>query len=72
MKKVIVNENERGFLFKEGKFVKVLKAGKYYTYGDRLIEVVSVDEPVFSDHFSCDFFDQADSIPVFPWRAIQY
>ncbi len=52
MKKVIVNENERGFLFKEGKFVKVLKAGKYYTYGDRLIEVVSVDEPVFSDHCS--------------------
>ena len=31
MKKVIVNENERGFLFKDGKFAKVLKAGKYYT-----------------------------------------
>ena len=33
MKKVIVNENERGFLFKNGKFLKVLRAGKYYTYG---------------------------------------
>ncbi len=50
MKKVIVNENERGFLFKDGKFVKVLKAGKYYTYGSRFIEVVSVDEPVYSEH----------------------
>ena len=52
MKKVIVNENERGFLFNNGKFLKVLKAGKYYTYGNRLIEVVSVDEPVFSEHCS--------------------
>ena len=52
MKKVIVNENERGFLFSDGKFVKVLKAGKYYTYGNRMIEVVSVNSPVSSAHCS--------------------
>ena len=39
MKKVIINENQRGFLFKNGKYVKMLGAGKYYTSGDRSIEI---------------------------------
>ena len=50
MKKVVVNENERGFLFKNGKFVKLLKAGKYHIYGNSLIEIVSLEEPVFSEY----------------------
>ncbi|MGN0583247.1 MAG: slipin family protein [Oscillospiraceae bacterium] len=48
MKKIVINENQRGFLFKSGKFVKLLEAGKYYVYGDRDIEIVSVFEPVHS------------------------
>ena len=62
MKKIIVNENERGFLFKDGKFVKVLKAGKYYTYGSRIIEVVSVNEPVFSNHCSLNTLLESEDL----------
>lgn len=48
MKKIIINENQRGFLFKNGKYVKMLTAGKYHTYGGREIEVVYLDQPIFS------------------------
>lgn len=44
MKKIIINENQRGFLFKNGKYVKMLGAGKYYTFGDREIEVAELDQ----------------------------
>ena len=50
MKKVMINENERGLLFKNGKFVDVLGAGKYRTYGGKTIEVVSSDKLVSSAH----------------------
>ena len=32
MKKIIINENQRGFLFKNEKYVKMLTAGKYYVW----------------------------------------
>lgn len=48
MKKVIINENERGLLFKNGRFMGVLDAGKYRTYGGKTIEVVSADKLVSS------------------------
>lgn len=54
MKKVIINENQRGFLFKNGKFIKLLGAGKYYIFGDKEIEVVSLDEPLSSEKCSLD------------------
>ena len=41
MSKVIINDNQRGFLFKDGRFIKMLGAGKYYTFGGREIEVVN-------------------------------
>lgn len=54
MKKTIINENQRGFLFKNGKYVKMLTAGKYYTYGNREIEVVELDQPIISDKCALD------------------
>lgn len=45
-KKIVINENQRGFLFKNGKYVKMLSAGKYYEFGDRDIECVYVDQPL--------------------------
>ena len=30
MQKIIITEKQRGLLFKNGKFVKMLDAGKYY------------------------------------------
>ena len=46
MKKIIINENQRGFLFKNGKYEKMLKAGKYRLWGTREIELCFVDQPV--------------------------
>lgn len=48
MKKIIINEKQKGFLFKNGKFVKLLNAGKYYLYGGRTIEVSPLTGSVFS------------------------
>lgn len=52
--KKIINENERGFLFKNGKFVKVLGAGKYHTFGSNTIEVVSLEDSITSQNCSLD------------------
>lgn len=49
MKKVIINENQKGFLFRNGKYVKLLDAGKYYTFGDREIEVINLNNALASD-----------------------
>lgn len=49
MKKVIIQDNQRGLLFRNGKYVKLLEAGRYYTYGGRRIEVCSLMQPVNSD-----------------------
>ncbi len=52
MKKTVINENQRGFLFRNGKFVKLLAAGKHYTFGDSEIEVTATDMPLHSER--CD------------------
>ncbi len=44
MKKIIIQENERGFLFRNGRFVKMLDSGKYYTFQNTDIQVVSMDD----------------------------
>lgn len=43
MKKIIINENQRGLLFKNGKYVKLLGAGKYYISGGKMIETIVID-----------------------------
>lgn len=48
MLKRIINENERGFLFKNGKYIKMLEAGKYCEMPGRKIEVVEMNQPVMS------------------------
>ena len=42
MKKVIINENQRGFLFKNGRYVRMLGAGKYHLFGDSEIEIADL------------------------------
>jgi len=54
MKKVIINENQRGLLFKNGKYVKMLPAGKYFSYGGKEIEVLNLDQPIISDKSALD------------------
>lgn len=48
--KIIINENMKGLLFKNGQFIKLLGAGKYRTWGGKAIESVSLDAPLESDH----------------------
>jgi len=52
--KTIINENQRGFLFKNGKFVKLLEAGKYHTFGGREIQVVATDQSLISAFCTLD------------------
>lgn len=41
--KKIINENQKGFLLKNGKYIKMLNAGKYYIFGDSEIEIVNAE-----------------------------
>lgn len=43
MKKILIHENQRGLLFRGGKFVRVLGPGKYFLYGDREIELHALE-----------------------------
>lgn len=54
MKKIIINENQKGFLFQGGRFVKLLDAGKYRIFGDREVEIVSLGAVVASKRCELD------------------
>ena len=54
MKKIIINENQRGFLFKNGKYVKMLTPGKYYTSKNSEVEIAYLDETVHSVNCSLE------------------
>lgn len=54
MKKVIINENQRGLLFKNGRFIKLLPAGKYHTFKNSFIEAVSMECSLKSDNCSLE------------------
>lgn len=46
MKTMIINENQKGFLFKNGKYIRLLDAGKYYLHGGKEIEIANLDRPI--------------------------
>ena len=46
MKKMIINENQKGFLFRNGKYIKLLGAGKYYLFGGKHIEISGLEQPI--------------------------
>lgn len=54
MKKIIINENQRGFMFKNGKYIKMLTAGKYYVTGGKEIDVLNLDQPISSTKCALD------------------
>ena len=47
--KVIINERQRGLLFKNGKFVKMLEPGRYHAFGGRHIELSALERAVESE-----------------------
>ena len=54
MKKIVINENQKGFLFKNGKYIKMLDAGKYNVFGGRSIEVLDLELPISSKRCSLE------------------
>ena len=52
--KVIVDENQRGLYFKNGKFTGVLDPGKYYIWGDREILTTSLYGEILSPKATAD------------------
>lgn len=54
MKKIIINENQKGFLFKNGKYIKMLDAGKYSEFGGKEIEISELDRSIVSDRCTLD------------------
>ena len=54
MKKIVINENQKGFLFKNGRYVRLLDAGKYRLWGGRSIEIVDLTAPVTSHRCALD------------------
>lgn len=54
MKKIVINENQKGFLFKNGKYIKLLGAGKYREVFGREIEISETDRPIVSAKCALD------------------
>ncbi len=44
--KTIITENQRGLKYKNGKFVGILRSGKYITFGDTYIQVLNLEQAV--------------------------
>ncbi len=54
MKKMIIQENQKGFLFKNGKYVRLLCAGKYTLHSGMNAESLYLDAPVASAYCSVE------------------
>ncbi len=54
MKTIVIQENQRGLLFKNGRYIKMLAPGKYYAYGGKVIEVLELDRPIQSTRCAVD------------------
>lgn len=54
IKKIMINENQKGFLFKNGKYIKLLDAGKYRTGCGREIEISHFNSPIISEKCALD------------------
>lgn len=54
MHKITVNEKQKGLLFKNGKFIRLLESGKYRLSGQKEIEVLDIAEPIESAYTSVE------------------
>lgn len=54
MKKIIINENQKGLLFKNGKYVKTLDAGKYYIGKNSKVEFCAIENELMPINCSID------------------
>ena len=54
MKKIIIHENQRGLLFVKGRLTRFLSSGIYRETRNKLIEVLSLSEPLHSQYCSLE------------------
>lgn len=54
MKKVIINENQRGFLFRNGRYIRLLAPGRHYVYGGRVIELSDLEQAIMCSRCALD------------------
>lgn len=54
MKKIVINENQVGLLFKNGRYIKLLEAGKYYLTRGSEVELSSLDQPLSCSRCALD------------------
>lgn len=54
MKKIVINQNQKGLLFKNGKYVKLLTAGKYYIGGGKSVEILDESNKILSEKSGLD------------------
>ncbi len=52
--KTIINDNQRGLLFKNGKFVKLLTSGKHTFFGNRSVEICDLSKGLTSKTTTLD------------------
>lgn len=50
IKPVLVAESELGFVYKDGKLVDVVEAGKHLVFFDKTMELVDMNRPFYSKH----------------------
>jgi len=72
---LIVKENERGLVFKNGKFIKAVTAGKYRFWGDVQVEVLRIDQMIQSKLASLEVLladrtlaESAEVIDIADWQ----
>lgn len=54
MEKIIINENQKGLLFQNGRLISMLHAGKYWLFGNKEAEILAIDKPLSSFHCALD------------------
>ncbi|MGB4985721.1 MAG: slipin family protein [Erysipelotrichaceae bacterium] len=61
--KIVLNENQKGLLFKNGKFIDVLSAGKHHYLGNSYnVIVCNVDEEFILDDYPIETFIRNESL----------
>ena len=54
MKTIIINEKQRGLVFENGKFAKILTSGKYRFLKNKEVEVLNIMQKVYTDKCPLD------------------
>ena len=54
MNNIVINENQKGLLFKNGRYIKMLNAGKYHSLFGREFEILDIGLPIVSHKIGLD------------------